>query len=505
MEGRKKWRKRRRTAGAILLCLLLSGCYGLENEGIEVEIPSHGEMERESLSTEPVEDHEEELSEQEELNQPAKELEEGTGKEIRVLSDLKMDGRLLDEQFCMAGDMGKTMTAYVVTDEERDVFLADRIALIFQLERGQDAGENGPGEITVSGMTEIAAAKGQKEYSVPMKIEKYWNGETLESWTEEVRIAFQMTDSGIAQVTVESQEGTGMAAGDYFPASTWGEPFDLSSRYVAEGELADLPSEDLRLLRNGLYAAYGRKFTDPVLASYFERQIWYRGWVEPEDFSDQVFSSVQRANLELIQKLEQISWDERSQEGFLGLDEEEPAPYLDYLDQNRETGLQADLTRAEDQGTYWSVPGILSLPVVMTRNQWEAAARGEAAELCVNELTGELWVLEYYPGYGYAFYEKGTVPDLKYQAWDIQIHYNYAEGYYELEQASDDTIMKPVYQGELRFAKGAVYGGHVGLLWASQLQQEIPFSQPEKLKELNGNYLVHNGKGYFQVVYYLGD
>ena len=143
---------------------------------------------------------------------------------------------------------------------------------------------------------------------------------------------------------------------------------------------------------------------------------------------------MQRANLELIQKLEQISWDERSQEGFLGLDEEEPAPYLDYLDQNRETGLQADLTRAEDQGTYWSVPGILSLPVVMTRNQWEAAARGEAAELCVSELTGELWVLEYYPGYGYAFYEKGTVPDLKYQAWDIQIHYNYAEGYYELEQ-----------------------------------------------------------------------
>ena len=65
--------------------------------------------------------------------------------------------------------------------------------------------------------------------------------------------------------------------------------------------------------------------------------------------------------------------------------------------------------------------------------------------------------------------------------------------------------MKPVYQGELRFAKGAVYGGHVGLLWASQLQQEIPFSQPETLKELNGNYLVHNGKGYFQAVYYLGD
>lgn len=32
-------------------------------------------------------------------------------------------------------------------------------------------------------------------------------------------------------------------------------------------------------------------------------------------------------------------------------------------------------------------------------------------------------------------------------------------------QDSDDTIMKPVYKGEIRIAKGAVCGGHVSLLW----------------------------------------
>lgn len=64
--------------------------------------------------------------------------------------------------------------------------------------------------------------------------------------------------------------------------------------------------------------------------------------------------------------------------------------------------------------------------------------------------------------------------------------------------------MKPVYEGELWFAEGAVQGSHVGIEWASQIQKEIPFGT-DRTGEIFGNYLVHNGKGLFEAVYYLGD
>ena len=425
---------------------------------------------------------------------------------VRVLSDLGMDGRLLDEDFFMAGDLGKKLYFSVIPGEDGDVFISNRMGIYFMKISRENSGGNGSGagQRVVSAPAEIFTAKGQNTYQVSLHMQEYENGNEVRSWIEPVEIIFGTGRDGSLQIVVTALQGESEAAGKYCPESAMGEIPDLASRYVSQVELACMPSENLRILRNSLYAAHGRKFTDPVLSGYFQRQSWYRGWVEPEDFSEQVFSDVEKANLARIRELEQMSWDERNPGEHQGPEGMEPAPYMEYLDRNRETGLQAELARAEDRGAYWSVPGVLSLPVTMTRSQWEAVQRGDTAALCVNELTGEKRILEYYPGKGYLFYEEGTVPDLEYQAWDIRISFNYGTGYYELQQASDDTIMKPVYEGELWFAEGAVQGSHVGIEWASQIQEEIPFGT-EKTGEIFGNYLVHNGKGLFEAVYYLGD
>lgn len=52
---------------------------------------------------------------------------------------------------------------------------------------------------------------------------------------------------------------------------------------------------------------------------------------------------------------------------------------------------------------------------------------------------------------------------------DIWSHYNFDTGLYELQEASDDTIMKPVYEGDLFILKGAVWGGMVSLTTASEI------------------------------------
>ncbi len=62
-------------------------------------------------------------------------------------------------------------------------------------------------------------------------------------------------------------------------------------------------------------------------------------------------------------------------------------------------------------------------------------------------------------------------------------------------------MMKPVYEGDLYFLKGAVRGGMVSLTTASELQEEITM----QTQEVYANCLYHNGRGYFTAVYALGD
>ncbi len=62
-------------------------------------------------------------------------------------------------------------------------------------------------------------------------------------------------------------------------------------------ELADLTKEELRILRNAIYAWHGYKFADPELTAYFLRQSWYF----PEDDNAKIrLTELQSKNVELL-------------------------------------------------------------------------------------------------------------------------------------------------------------------------------------------------------------
>ena len=59
--------------------------------------------------------------------------------------------------------------------------------------------------------------------------------------------------------------------------------------------------EDLRVLRNEIYARHGRVFKDPNLQKYFAAQAWYQPNVE---FKDESLSETEVKNLAIIKEVE---------------------------------------------------------------------------------------------------------------------------------------------------------------------------------------------------------
>lgn len=119
-------------------------------------------------------------------------------------------------------------------------------------------------------------------------------------------------------------------------------------------------------MRNMIYAWHGRKFRDPVMDAYFKERPWYLGTVEPEAFSEEVFSSTERENIRLIREMENDP--ERMNRWYSGSDGTAPAPYMEVLDRypgrtSSLTGsvsgggtiLSVDLAGAEEDGEFLRV------------------------------------------------------------------------------------------------------------------------------------------------------
>lgn len=78
-----------------------------------------------------------------------------------------------------------------------------------------------------------------------------------------------------------------------------------SSRKVTAADLSGLSKSQLRIARNEIYARNGRRFTDDDLQKYFDKQSWYYGEIEPEDFVDsEDLSALERRNVKFIKKYE---------------------------------------------------------------------------------------------------------------------------------------------------------------------------------------------------------
>lgn len=78
-----------------------------------------------------------------------------------------------------------------------------------------------------------------------------------------------------------------------------------STTYLTSADLAGLTQEQLRLARNEIYARHGRKFQTKEIQEYFNSKSWYTGTIEIKDFKDSYLNVYEKANIKLIQRLEQ--------------------------------------------------------------------------------------------------------------------------------------------------------------------------------------------------------
>lgn len=423
-----------------------------------------------------------------------------------VLENLGADESLLSETFYRAGDANCRLSCYVRSGADRDELASAVLGINIEMISPHAAAIADHGELWVNGSVEITTVPGQQRYDTALAVYGYRDGATVFEQTYDVTVTLP-SESGVdsavslqfadAEETVQAEARP--LAGDY---CLLGETEDLIVRHLCRAELCGYPTEDLRLMRNSIYAAHGRRFQDEKLTEYMEGKAWYRGLTAPEDFSEEVLSAAEKSNIALLKEMEGIPADRRAE--LYGADywieNFDFAPYLPLLSVNEETGLEAEMDRAQDCGAYFRVPGRLSLPVTLTRSQWEHVRAGGTEEICVNELTGETMLLECDSRGCWQLYPEGERPADGSDS-DIGCRYNWATGLYQLWQASDDTIMKPVYEGDLYLLKGAVWGGMVNLTTASELQEEIT---PQS-GTVYGNCLYHNGRGYFTAVYALGD
>jgi hypothetical protein len=138
-------------------------------------------------------------------------------------------------------------------------------------------------------------------------------------------IIVNITDSGRMGMPVEIMEFTEYSMSsvqdwDVIPGTTEdnfddfqegdaGDTYEYILPYSSEilltyEDLYLLTDEELRLARNEIYARHGRKFNNPELQAYFDEKEWYYGYIESEDFSEELLSDIERQNVDFIMSYE---------------------------------------------------------------------------------------------------------------------------------------------------------------------------------------------------------
>jgi hypothetical protein len=78
----------------------------------------------------------------------------------------------------------------------------------------------------------------------------------------------------------------------------------LSTELITDETLGYLFAEDLRVLRNEIYARRGRIFKDVNLQKYFAAQAWYKP--DPQ-FKDEMLNEIEVKNLAVIREAETVA------------------------------------------------------------------------------------------------------------------------------------------------------------------------------------------------------
>jgi len=78
----------------------------------------------------------------------------------------------------------------------------------------------------------------------------------------------------------------------------------MATEEISQDDLYGLFIEDLRVLRNEIYARHGRIFKDKELQKYFSEQPWYK---PNPDFKDEMLTEKEYKNLSIIRQAEESS------------------------------------------------------------------------------------------------------------------------------------------------------------------------------------------------------
>ena len=76
----------------------------------------------------------------------------------------------------------------------------------------------------------------------------------------------------------------------------------LSSRKVTDADLDGMDGYTLDVMRNSIFARHGRRFANPGLQQYFDKQSWYIPKYSPQEFPSNLLSDLERRNVKYISK-----------------------------------------------------------------------------------------------------------------------------------------------------------------------------------------------------------
>lgn len=76
-------------------------------------------------------------------------------------------------------------------------------------------------------------------------------------------------------------------------------PFFMT-RLLTANDLLGKTKWELDVMRNEIYARYGRMFLRKDLQDYFSAQSWYEPKHSPEDFPESALSNIQQKNVKFI-------------------------------------------------------------------------------------------------------------------------------------------------------------------------------------------------------------
>ena len=322
----------------------------------------------------------------------------------------------------------------------------------------------------------------------------------------------QGSPTAVLNGEVLTLQGSGEADGAYYPIEGNLMMPDAFFRPLNDTDLIGLKASELRLVRNELYAVYGRKFTAQDLSGYFGAKPWYQGRLEPDQFDEGLFGGLVKRNIAFLMKAEEHYDEQAAAAAALASDALPDAPYLSLLPEHGEilVTISPDRNTVTDKGIYYIAKGSIQVPITITPQQYNALHTGETLEITVNELTGEKNTLTKGTNTDYGEFYLGEEAYGDY----VSSSYDPESGVYTLWANSADTRFKPVYEGDIYVLKGATeeYYRHFEssmeqLHEAPGVYRVIDFNEPDNQSSepYSGNILVTNDKGYVKALYFWGD